>query len=108
VTQTRSQYTPHMRDKMQRKLRYYFMNPIDKWKAKRRFPFKLLIQLIKIILVTAQLTIFGFDMSSYLSQEGNMIVSFREIFLTNWDSVREVMAYPPAAGPYAISTKEDF
>jgi mucolipin len=108
VTQTQNQYTPHMRDKMQRKLRYYFMSPIDKWKAKRRFPFKLLIQLIKIILVTAQLMIFGFDMSSYLSQEGNMIVSFREIFLTNWDPVREVMAYPPAAGPYAIYTKEDF
>ena len=105
---TEPQLTPHMRDRFRRKLRYYFMSPIDKWRAKRRFPFKLLIQVLKIILVTLQLMIFGFDMSNHLSQESNAIISFRELFLSNWDPVREVMAYPPAAGPYAVYTKDDF
>jgi hypothetical protein len=41
-------------DKMRRKLRFFFMNPIEKWQAKRRFPFKFVTQLIKIVLITAQ------------------------------------------------------
>ena len=30
------------------------MNPFEKWHARRRFPWKLLIQVIKIIVVTTQ------------------------------------------------------
>jgi hypothetical protein len=41
-------------DKMRRKLRFFFMNPIEKWEAKRRFPYKFITQLIKIVLVTFQ------------------------------------------------------
>lgn len=39
---------------MGRELRYFFMNPIQKYKARKRIPFKLIIQVIKIILVTVQ------------------------------------------------------
>ena len=104
----RTPVTIHMVDRFRRKLRFYFMSPIDKWRAKRRLPFKLVIQVVKIILVTLQLLIFGFDMSSHMSQESNAIISFRELFLSNWDPVREVMTYPPAAGPYAVYSKDDF
>ena len=40
------------------KLRFHFMNPFEKWKypRKRRFPWKLLIQLISIFLVTVQVS----------------------------------------------------
>jgi mucolipin len=41
-------------EKMRRKLRFFFMNPIEKWQAKRRFPYKFVVQVIKIILVTVQ------------------------------------------------------
>jgi hypothetical protein len=41
-------------DKMRRKLRFFFMNPIEKWEAKRRFPYKFITQLVKILLVTFQ------------------------------------------------------
>jgi mucolipin len=41
-------------EKMRRKLRFFFMNPIEKWRAKRRFPYKFVVQVIKIILVTVQ------------------------------------------------------
>lgn len=41
-------------EKMRRKLRFFFMNPIEKWQAKRRLPYKFVVQVIKIILVTVQ------------------------------------------------------
>ncbi len=56
---------------LQRKLRFYFMSPIDKWRLKKRFPLKLLFQLVKIILVTAQILSFGNEMSDYLTYEDN-------------------------------------
>lgn len=40
--------------RLQKKLRYFFMNPCQKWQEKRKFPGKLVLQLIKIILVTVQ------------------------------------------------------
>ena len=83
------------------------MNPIDKWRAKGRLPWKLGLQVVKIIVVTLQLLIFGMNMSKYLVHQGNMVVSFRELFLSDWDSVREVMSYPPAAGPYAVYSKKE-
>lgn len=37
-----------------RKLKYFFMSPCDKYHAKGRKPYKLILQLLKIIIVTAQ------------------------------------------------------
>uniref|UniRef100_A0A3B4GK72 Mucolipin-1-like n=1 Tax=Pundamilia nyererei TaxID=303518 RepID=A0A3B4GK72_9CICH len=37
-----------------RKLKYFFMSPCDKYHAKGRYPFKLILQLAKIFFVTAQ------------------------------------------------------
>ncbi|MPC52817.1 Mucolipin-2 [Portunus trituberculatus] len=35
---------------------FFFMNPIEKWHARRRFPWKLLLQIFKIVVVTAQVS----------------------------------------------------
>lgn len=51
--------TPHLEERMRRRLQYFFMNPCQKYKAKKRKPYKLLLQIIKIALVTSQLCIFG-------------------------------------------------
>lgn len=40
--------------KMRNRLSFFFMNPIEKWKTRGRFPYKFVIQIIKIILVTVQ------------------------------------------------------
>lgn len=95
------------RDIVRRKLKYFFMNPIDKWRAKGRLPWKLGLQVLKIVLVTAQLMLFGTSMSLYMEKQENMMTSFRELFLTDWDPVREVESYPPEAGAYAVYTKRD-
>ncbi|XP_054166328.1 mucolipin-3-like [Oppia nitens] len=105
---TPTEATPHMKDRFRRRLKYYFMSPADKWRAKRRQPCKLVVQVLKIILVTIQLFVYGYDMSAHLAQESNSVIAFRELFLSNWDPVREVMAYPPAAGPFAVYTRQDF
>lgn len=39
---------------LRRKLKYFFMSPCDKYHAKGRKPFKLGLQLLKILIVTVQ------------------------------------------------------
>ncbi|XP_064473886.1 mucolipin-3-like [Ornithodoros turicata] len=95
-------------ERMRRKLRFFFMNPIEKYQAKGRVPWKLTIQVTKIVLVTAQLVLFGTDSYSYQQQHRDTTIALHHIFLSGWDSVREVAAYPPAAGPYAVYTKREF
>lgn len=46
-------------ERMRRKLLFFFMNPIEKWQTRRRFPYKFLVQLIKLVLVSIQLCLFA-------------------------------------------------
>lgn len=103
-----SSFNQDICNRLRWKLKYYFMNPIDKWKAKKKFPWKLLLQIIKIIFVTIHVLTYGSSMARFLNHQGNMAISFRELLLNNWDPVREVMAYPPAAGAYAVYTIDEF
>lgn len=41
---------------LRRKLKYFFMSPCDKYHAKGRKPYKLVLQLLKIIIVTVQVS----------------------------------------------------
>lgn len=52
-------------DALRRKLKYFFMSPCDKYHAKGRKPFKLALQLLKIIIVTVQVgTVSNSDLTS--------------------------------------------
>lgn len=95
-------------ERMQRRLRFFFMNPIEKWQAKQRFPFKFLIQVIKIVLVTTQLCIFAHSRYKHVNYAWDNRVTFSHLFLRGWDTTREVNSYPPAVGPLALYVKEDF
>ena len=44
-------------DRLRRRLKYFFMNPCEKYRAKRKTPWKLILQLVKVILVTIQVYI---------------------------------------------------
>jgi len=96
------------RSELRKKLQYFFMNPIDKWKTKGRFPSKLILQIIKIIFVTLHICSIGKDKYQLLSHQRNMVITFRELFLINWDASREVTQYPPPTGAYAVYTRDDF
>lgn len=41
---------------LRRKLKYFFMSPCDKFHAKGRKPYKLVLQLLKIIFITMQVS----------------------------------------------------
>lgn len=97
-----------LEEKMRRKLQFFFMNPIEKWKAKRKFPFKFVVQVIKIILVTFQLCLFAHNRYNHVNYTWDNRISFSHLFLSGWDSTREIDAYPPAAGPLAIYKLEEF
>ena len=45
---------PDSVEHLRRKIKYYFMNPCEKYHARGRKPWKLLLQLIKIIIITIQ------------------------------------------------------
>ncbi|KAJ8670635.1 hypothetical protein QAD02_001894 [Eretmocerus hayati] len=97
-----------MEDKMRRRLRFFFMNPIEKWQAKRRFPYKFTVQVIKIILVTIQLWLFAHNNYMHVNYTWDNRVAFSHLFLRGWDATQEVPAYPPATGPLALYKKDEF
>lgn len=39
-----SQSSSYSEEKMRRRLQFFFMNPIEKWKARRKFPYKFFVQ----------------------------------------------------------------
>lgn len=95
-------------DRMRRKLQFFFMNPIEKWQARRRFPYKFVVQLIKIVLLTMQLCLFAHSRYVHVNYTWDNRVSFSHLFLRGWDDTSEVESYPAAKGPFALYFQEDF
>lgn len=52
-----------LEDQMRRKLKFFFMNPCEKFWARGRKPWKLAIQILKIAMVTIQVSIFQHELS---------------------------------------------
>ncbi|XP_016919158.1 mucolipin-3 [Apis cerana] len=95
-------------EKMRRKLKFFFMNPIEKWQAKRRFPYKFIVQVIKILLVTIQLCLFAHNNYIHVNYTWDNRIAFSHLFLRGWDNSLEVPVYPPVTGPLAIYKRDDF
>ncbi|XP_076751837.1 mucolipin-3 [Xylocopa sonorina] len=100
--------TFYAEEKMRRKLKFFFMNPIEKWQAKRRLPYKFAVQVIKILLVTTQLCLFAHNNYMHVNYSWDNRITFSHLFLRGWDATQEVPAYPPATGPLAIYKRDDF
>ncbi|XP_066997229.2 mucolipin-3 [Anabrus simplex] len=101
-------YVARSEEKMRKKLRFFFMNPIEKWQAKRRFPYKFIVQVIKIILVTVQLCLFAHNRYNHVNYTWDNHIAFSHLFLKGWDPTREVNAYPPGVGPLALYQIPEF
>nr|CAD7444136.1 unnamed protein product [Timema bartmani] len=95
-------------ERLRRKLRFFFMNPIEKWQSKRRFPYKFIVQVFKIILVTVQLCLFAHNRYNHVNYSWDNRIAFSHLFLKGWDATREVNAYPPAVGNLALYKIDDF
>lgn len=103
-----SPMSSYAEERMRRRLKFFFMNPIEKWHAKRRFPYKFFIQIVKIVLVTMQLCLFAHSRYTHVNYTWDNRVTFSHLFLSGWDASREVTSYPPSAGPLAIYVQADF
>uniref|UniRef100_A0A1Q3FDF2 Putative mucolipin-3 n=1 Tax=Culex tarsalis TaxID=7177 RepID=A0A1Q3FDF2_CULTA len=95
-------------ERLRRKLQFFFMNPIEKWQAKRRFPYKFVVQVIKIILVTLQLCLFAHSRYTHVNYTWDNTITFSHLFLRGWDITMEVSTYPPETGPLSVYVIEDF
>ncbi|KAF7659498.1 hypothetical protein LDENG_00297140 [Lucifuga dentata] len=70
---------------LRRKLKYFFMSPCDKYHAKGRKPFKLGLQLLKIIIVTVQLVLFGLSNQVVVNFKEENTMTFKHLFLKDYD-----------------------
>ncbi|XP_020650718.3 mucolipin-2 isoform X5 [Pogona vitticeps] len=70
-------------------LKFYFMNPCEKYRARRQIPWKLGIQILKIVMVTTQLILFGLSNQLVVSFKEENTVAFKHLFLKNYSGVDE-------------------
>ncbi|KAL6110225.1 mcoln1 [Pungitius sinensis] len=84
---------------IRRKLKYFFMSPCDKYHAKGRKPYKLILQLLKIIIVTAQLVLFGLSNQVVVTFKEENTVTFKHLFLKDYDE--------SSYDSFAVYTQED-
>ncbi|XP_054836650.1 mucolipin-2 isoform X3 [Eublepharis macularius] len=70
-------------------LKFYFMNPCEKFRARRQIPWKLGLQILKIVMVTTQLILFGLSNQLVVSFKEENTVAFKHLFLKNYSGVDE-------------------
>lgn len=95
-------------ERLRIRLEFFFLDPMKKWRRKNTRPWKLLIQIFKIVVFTSQLVVFGTDMSKFITYKDEMQVTFKQLFLKDWDPSADAIAYPGPYVPYAVYTKSDF
>ncbi|KAL7072565.1 hypothetical protein ACQ4LE_007705 [Meloidogyne hapla] len=92
--------------RLRRHLQFFFMNPLDKYRIRRQFPFKLVLQILKAIFVTTQLVLFAELRISHVDFLDETVTVMRHKFLKDWGPERDTIAYPPAAGKYSVFTSD--
>uniref|UniRef100_A0A8C6JDY7 Mucolipin extracytosolic domain-containing protein n=1 Tax=Melopsittacus undulatus TaxID=13146 RepID=A0A8C6JDY7_MELUD len=70
-------------------LKFYFMNPCEKYRARRQIPWKLALQILKILMVTTQLVFFGLSNQLVVSFKEENTVAFKHLFLKGYSGVDE-------------------
>ncbi|XP_066121055.1 mucolipin-3 [Saccopteryx bilineata] len=88
-----------LEDQMRRKLKFFFMNPCEKFLARGRKPWKLVIQIIKLVMVTIQLVLFGLSNQMVVAFKEDNTIAFKHLFLKEYvDQVDDT---------YAVYTQSD-
>ncbi|XP_068808747.1 mucolipin-2 isoform X5 [Struthio camelus] len=70
-------------------LKFYFMNPCEKYRARHQIPWKLALQILKILMVTTQLIFFGLSNQLVVSFKEENTVAFKHLFLKGYSGVDE-------------------
>ncbi|KAK5869586.1 hypothetical protein PBY51_024291 [Eleginops maclovinus] len=69
---------------LRRKIKYYFMNPCEKYRARGRKPWKLILQIIKIAIITIQLVSFGLSNQMVVTFKEENLMTFKHLFLKDY------------------------
>lgn len=69
---------------LRRKIKYYFMNPCEKYHARGRKPWKLILQLVKIAVITIQLVSFGLSNQMVVAFKEENVMTFKHLFLKDY------------------------
>ncbi|KAM6938195.1 mucolipin-3 [Lycodopsis pacificus] len=69
---------------LRRKIKYYFMNPCEKYHARGRKPWKLILQIIKIAIITVQLVSFGLSNQMLITFKEENLMTFKHLFLKDY------------------------
>ncbi|XP_064180155.1 mucolipin-1a [Anguilla rostrata] len=72
-------------EELRLKLKYFFMSPCDKFHAKGRKPFKLGLQMLKIVIVTVQLVLFGLSNQMVVTFKEENTATFKHLFLKDYE-----------------------
>ncbi|XP_031231621.1 mucolipin-2 isoform X2 [Mastomys coucha] len=70
-------------------LKFYFMSPCEKYRARRQIPWKLGLQILKIVMVTTQLVRFGLGNQLVVAFKEDNTVAFKHLFLKGFSGIDE-------------------
>ncbi|KAM3875885.1 mucolipin-3 [Diretmus argenteus] len=82
--QQQHQEDPDNVESLRRKIKYHFMNPCEKYHARGRKPWKLILQIIKIAIITIQLVSFGLSNQMVVTFKEENLMTFKHIFLKDY------------------------
>ncbi|KAM9844832.1 mucolipin-3-like [Aulostomus maculatus] len=98
-----SAHSPSLESKvvedLRRRLKYFFMNPCQKYRARGRKPWKLMLQILKIAIITVQLVSFGLSNEMMVTFKDENLMTFRHLFLKGYKEQQ--------LGGHALYTKAD-
>uniref|UniRef100_A0A8D0XAV8 Polycystin cation channel PKD1/PKD2 domain-containing protein n=1 Tax=Sus scrofa TaxID=9823 RepID=A0A8D0XAV8_PIG len=76
-------------ERLREDLKFYFMNPCEKFRARQQIPWKLGLQILKIVMVTSQLVRFGLSNQLVVAFKEENIVAFKHLFLRGYSGTDE-------------------
>ncbi|KAG7513492.1 hypothetical protein JOB18_009555 [Solea senegalensis] len=76
-------------EKLRDDLKYYFMSPCEKYRARQHKPWKLGVQILKIVMITTQLILFGLNNQLVVSYKEENTMTFKYLFLKDFTGVDE-------------------
>ncbi|KAL8575327.1 hypothetical protein ACOMHN_003161 [Nucella lapillus] len=100
-------WTEEQVEQLRRRLKFFFMDPCSKFRARRHIPWKMSLQFLKIIIITVQIIQFGGQRSDVVEYFEHNQNSMKHLLLKGWDASYETMPYQPATGKYALYTVEE-
>ncbi|XP_054906319.1 mucolipin-2 isoform X2 [Poeciliopsis prolifica] len=70
-------------------LRYYFMSPCEKYRTRRHIPWKMGVQILKIVMITTQLILFGLNNQLVVAYKEETTMALKNLFLKGYTGVDE-------------------